>query len=412
MTADPVGTPTRTLIAALVYGGAEFVPACIESLAGLLVPGEVDGLVLDDCSPDAAWSDTIREQCESSGVGYYRSPRNMGIPRNMNLALLHAKDAGYDYVAITNSDVVFPSNLVPSMVSTAASDPTIASVTAWSNHVSSFSLENIDPTRTLGTRAGVDRVSALLEHHFGGRAVDIPVGVGFCMLVPVPMVDAVGLFDPIFGRGYCEEVDWCLRAKEFGFRNVLAPSSFVYHIGNATTKTVGVLEHWETSDPANEAIIDVRYPEYRTQLVEWDRASTLDDLCAEATTELVLRARGSTATSWRSRRSRGRIATTRRGSCCHPTPPNARCSPPRVASRRRCGSTAHPCSTSWRRGSGHDRRRSWCATGVLVPATSVRPPRHATSRSSTPTAIPSSRRRAARPRTPGPSVTGRADSSR
>ena len=289
MTADPVGTPTRTLIAALVYGGAEFVPACIESLAGLLVPGEVDGLVLDDCSPDAAWSDTIREQCESSGVGYYRSPRNMGIPRNMNLALLHAQDAGYDYVAITNSDVVFPSNLVPSMVSTAASDPTIASVTAWSNHVSSFSLENIDPTRTLGTRAGVDRVSALLEHHFGGRAVDIPVGVGFCMLVPVPMVDAVGLFDPIFGRGYCEEVDWCLRAKEFGFRNVLAPSSFVYHIGNATTKSVGVLEHWETSDPANEAIIDVRYPEYRTQLVEWDRASTLDDLCAEATTELVLR---------------------------------------------------------------------------------------------------------------------------
>ena len=109
MTADPSRMPTRTLIAALVYGGAEFVPACIDSLAGLLVPGEVDALVLDDCSPDAAWSDTIRVQCESVGVGYYRSPRNMGIPRNMNLALLHAASAGYDYVAITNSDVVFPS---------------------------------------------------------------------------------------------------------------------------------------------------------------------------------------------------------------------------------------------------------------------------------------------------------------
>ena len=103
--------------------------------------------MLDDCSPDAAWSATVREQCEASGVGYYRSPRNMGIPRNMNLALLHAADAGYDYVAITNSDVVFPSNLVSSMVSTAASDPSIASVTAWSNHVSSFSLENVGPRR-------------------------------------------------------------------------------------------------------------------------------------------------------------------------------------------------------------------------------------------------------------------------
>lgn len=280
--------PSRTLVAALVYGGAEFVPACIDSLAGLLVPGAVDALVLDDCSPDAAWSDTIREQCEGSGVGYYRSPRNMGIPRNMNLALLHAASAGYDYVAITNSDVVFPSNLVHSMVSTAASDPSIASVTAWSNHVSSFSLENVDPSRTLGTRGSVDRISAVMEAHFQGRAVDIPVGVGFCMLIPVPMVNAVGLFDPIFGRGYCEEVDWCLRAQQFGYRNVLAPSSFVYHIGNATTKTVGVLEHWETSDPANEAIIDLRYPKYRARLLDWDRESTLDELRAEAAAELVL----------------------------------------------------------------------------------------------------------------------------
>ncbi len=280
--------PTRTLVAALVYGGAEFVPACIDSLAGLLVPGEVDALVLDDCSPDAAWSETVREQCETSGVGYYRSPRNMGIPRNMNLALLHAASAGYDYVAITNSDVVFPSNLVSSMVATAASDPSIASVTAWSNHVSSFSLQNVDSSSTLATRSSVDRVSAVLDGHFRGRAVDLPVGVGFCLLIPVAMVDAVGLFDPIFGRGYCEEVDWCLRAKQFGYRNVLAPSTFVYHIGNATTKTVGVLEHWETSDPANEAIIDLRYPRYRAELEEWGDRPTLQDLWAEAAAELVL----------------------------------------------------------------------------------------------------------------------------
>jgi hypothetical protein len=212
----------------------------------------------------------------------------MGIPRNMNLALLHAASAGYDYVAITNSDVVFPSNLVSSMVSTATSDPSIASVTAWSNHVSSFSLKNVDSSRTLGTRSSVDRVSTVLADHFRDRAVEIPVGVGFCMLIPVAMVDAVGLFDPIFGRGYCEEVDWCLRAKQFGYRNVLAPSAFVYHIGNATTKTVGVLEHWETSDPANEAIIDLRYPRYRAELQQWADQPMLEDLCEEAAAELVL----------------------------------------------------------------------------------------------------------------------------
>ena len=71
-----------------------------------------------------------------------------------------------------------------------------------------------------GTHERIDRVSLLLESHFVGRPFDIPVGVGFCMLVPVAIVHEVGLLDPIFGRGYCEEVDWCLRAKEFGYRNV------------------------------------------------------------------------------------------------------------------------------------------------------------------------------------------------
>jgi len=193
--------PARTLVGVLVYGGAEFVPECLDSAARLVVPGEVDVLVLDDCSPDVEWSRTIAERCAASGIGYYRSPRNMGIPRNMNLALLRAVAERYDYVAVTNSDVIFPSNLVPAMVATAQSDPAIASVTAWSNEASSFSIENVDPSGTFVSTESVDRVSTLFERHFRGRAVDLPVGVGFCMLMPVPMVDTVGLFDPIFGRG-------------------------------------------------------------------------------------------------------------------------------------------------------------------------------------------------------------------
>jgi len=288
VTGAPAQRSSRTLVAILVYGGEEFVPACIESVARLVIPGEVDALVLDDCSVDEQWSFGLRAQCAALGVGYYRSPRNMGIPRNMNLALLHGASAAYDYVVIANSDVVFPANLVSGLVSTVQADPAIASVTAWSNQVSSFSLVNLDPAEMLGSRERIDRVSLLLEAHFAGRPVEIPVGVGFCMLVPVAMVREVGLLDPIFGRGYCEEVDWCLRAKEFGYRNVLAPSAFVYHIGNATTKTVGILEHWETSDPANEAIIDLRYPTYRADLTAWDGRTMLEDLRAEAATQLVL----------------------------------------------------------------------------------------------------------------------------
>lgn len=280
---------TRTLVTILVYGGADFVPACLDSAACLPGLGEsVDVLVLDDCTPDAAWSDGIRAQCDRLGLGFYRSPCNLGIPRAMTLALRRGEHAGYDYTIICNSDVVFPANLVSGLSAVAASDPTIASVTAWSNHVSSFSLENDDPDQHYASQEQVDRISRLLEAHFGHRAVDIPVGVGFCMLVPTPMARRVGVFDPIFGRGYCEEVDWCLRARRMGLRNVLAPGVFVYHIGNATTKEIGVLDPSWASVPANEAIVDLRYPEYRDLLEDYDRRVLLENLRAEGARVLVL----------------------------------------------------------------------------------------------------------------------------
>src|SRR5690606_15107546 len=147
-------------------------PACLDSAARLPGLGDtVDVLVIDDCSPDAAWSDEVRAQCERLGLGFYRSPRNLGIPRAMTLALRRGEDAGYDHTIICNSDVVFPSNLVSGLTAVAASDATIASVTAWSNHVSSFSLENDVPERHCSSQEQVDRISRLLEAHFEARAV-------------------------------------------------------------------------------------------------------------------------------------------------------------------------------------------------------------------------------------------------
>ena len=105
--------PWRVLIALLVYNGEEFVGPCLSSLARL-DPGvhAADILVLDDASPNPGWSDGCREMTTDLGFGYYRTPRNLGIPRNMNLGMLRAVDAGYDAVVLLNSDTIVPSNLI------------------------------------------------------------------------------------------------------------------------------------------------------------------------------------------------------------------------------------------------------------------------------------------------------------
>jgi GT2 family glycosyltransferase len=278
------------LVALLVYNGREFVPRTIQSAARLKGECKLDVLVLDDCSPEAGWSDELRELCTSSGVGYYRSPRNLGIPRNMNLGLLRCLSAGYDYVLILNSDTILPKSLVDVLVGVVEANENVGSVTAWSNSVSIYSLPNEDPDTLLSNQDVVDWLSDCLGGEFGPQGVVIPAAVGFCMLIPARVIREVGLFDPVFGRGYCEELDWCLRSQARGYKNLLAPNTFVYHMGSATTRTAGLLARGETTVAAHEKIIDWRYPLFRQQVAAFGSADIRDRMITAGCRRIVLSA--------------------------------------------------------------------------------------------------------------------------
>jgi GT2 family glycosyltransferase len=286
--------PKRVLVALLVYNGRAFVPRAVESAARLQTISAqtvgthtVDVVVFDDASPDPGWTAELGGLCASLQVGFYSTPRNLGIPRNMNLGLLRAEMAGYDYVVILNSDVIVPLNMVDAMVAVAVADPAIGSVTAWSNNVSIFSLPNDDSDHHLADAPTVDAVSEAMQSEFGTTAVDLPTGVGFCMMMSRHAIDEVGLFDPVFGRGYCEEVDWCQRAVQQGLRNVLSPGAFVFHMGSATNREAGILAPGEKTVHTNEAIIDLRYPAYRERLAAWSQSGAIEPVVARGLRRLV-----------------------------------------------------------------------------------------------------------------------------
>ena len=281
----------RVLFAITVYNGRDFVPACLRSAAAMApVDTEVDLIVLDDASPEPGFSAEIEALCSDLGVQYYRTPRNLGIPRNVNMGLLRAMDAGYDYVVIANSDVIFSERLTDSLMATALSDPTIGSVTSWSNNVSMFSLPNEDPDRFVSSQATVNWLGDVLRSTFEDQPIDIPAGISFSFMVPVPVLREVGLMDPIFGRGYCEETDWSLRSLSMGYRIVLSPSSFTYHRGGGTNVAAGLVSDGHTTVPEHEEIIDMRWPEFRSQVGDFVAAGALDAARARAAAALIQRA--------------------------------------------------------------------------------------------------------------------------
>jgi GT2 family glycosyltransferase len=280
--------PPRILFAITVYNGRSFVPACLASAMRLdQTSADLDVLVLDDASPEPGWSAELGALCHDLGIQYYCSPRNLGIVRNVNLGLLRALSEGYDFVIISNSDVLYPQNLVESLLAVVATDESIASATAWSNNVSAYSLPNDDPDANLSDPDVVDWVSASLAGQFGTAAVDIPAGISFCILIRVSTLGRIGMMDPVFGRGYCEETDWSLRSLGAGYRLVLAPSAFVYHRGRGSTVEAGMISGGHTTVPANEAIIDLRYPLFRSQVGAFLSSDILPTLIKDGTTRIL-----------------------------------------------------------------------------------------------------------------------------
>ena len=283
-------TGPRVLLAITAYNGEAFIGRTLDSAMRIdHGDAELDVMVLDDASPAPGFSGRLASMCEQRGIGYYRTPRNLGIPRNVSLGLLTAVQQGYDHVIISNSDVVYPRNLLSQMLRAVAHDG-VGSVTAWSNNVSLYSLRNDDPDRFLADQERVDWLSETLAGHFQDAVLDIPAGISFCILVPTAVVRDVGVMDPVFGRGYCEETDWSLRSMQAGYRVALATGTFVYHAGRGSNLDAGLVTSRHTSVPDNEAIIDLRYPDFRDEVRAWVRQGALKRASRVAADAIMRRA--------------------------------------------------------------------------------------------------------------------------
>ena len=113
-------------------------------------------------------------------------------------------------------------------------------------------------------------IDAIAAKANAGRIIDIPNGTGFCLYITRECLDAVGLLSEDFYRGYVEDVDFCLRARARGFRNVCAPSIYVGHAGS---KSFG--QEKRALVVRNYAVLDRRYPTYHAETAAFDFADPL-----------------------------------------------------------------------------------------------------------------------------------------
>ena len=243
-----------------VYGGLEYTERCLESVvrhAGGHVPIEL--LVIDDASPELPireFVDRFATRAASFPITVLHNPENLGFVRTVNRGL---REATGD-VVILNSDTAVTDGWLDRLAAAAAL-PDVATVTPLTSHGSICTLPAsvIDAFALDGANPRIDECATFVRDHSLGLLPEVITGVGFCMYVTRQSLDLCGLLDEdTFGRGYGEEVDFCLRASRVGLRHLVEDSTFVYHRGGVSFGD-GQSAGWSRSS----AIIDARYPFFR-----------------------------------------------------------------------------------------------------------------------------------------------------
>ncbi|MEM6477872.1 MAG: glycosyltransferase, partial [Pseudomonadota bacterium] len=241
--------------------------------APVSAPARLRVVLVDDGSDEAgmaamlrSWAETMAGRFDVTLITHHTARGFIGA---VNAAFDRLMAVGHGGpVVLLNSDAFVPAGWLPRLLAP-LSDPAIASVTPFSNaaEIASAPLICRNVALAPGLAARIDAVAAGLPD----EPVIAPTGVGFCMALGARWWRANPRFDPVFGRGYGEEVDWCQRAARRGGQSVIVPNLFVEHRAGASFPSAekrALLER-------NGARITARYPGYDAQVQAFIAADPL-----------------------------------------------------------------------------------------------------------------------------------------
>jgi GT2 family glycosyltransferase len=236
-----------------IYRGREESLACIDSVLATLTCSNAYLVVVDDATDDSGLAAALDAFAAAGRIRLIRNTENLGFVHSVNSGL--ALNPTHDAV-ILNSDTLVFADWLTRLREAAYSGPRVGTATPLSNNGSIASYPNpaggpIDPS----VGAAMDTLAKSLH---AGESIKIPVGVGFCLYLRRDCLSETGSLDAgVFGKGYGEEVDFCLRARRRGWSHRLAADVFVYHAGGLSfgNRRTRLLER-------SQRLLNLRHPGY------------------------------------------------------------------------------------------------------------------------------------------------------
>ena len=216
------------------YNALEDTMRCVASIRRTTDPRYTDVLIQDDASPDVVMPELIGPACQ-------RNPQNLGFPGNCNAGAARATG---DLLMFINQDV------------TVAQPGWDTRLREW--FVSTPEMGIAGPTllfpdgRVQSVGGAFDcfcqpyhEALGMLNPYWEAIHTPRPVGwiTGAALAIRAELWHQLGGFDTVYGRGYFEDVDLCVRAQVAGYEVWHLPGIIMTHRVGSTGGNPQMLEN-------------------------------------------------------------------------------------------------------------------------------------------------------------------------
>lgn len=233
----------RITIALLNWNNANETLECLYSLQNVREP-QFQVLVVDNGSSDDSLFqiNTFKNRINDFDVIVAQNDKNLGFAGGCNVALNWAIKNNQDYVLLLNNDTTVKQNFLEELLKHAEKHENVAFF------VPSIFFQDRPSLVWFGGEAHLDwrkmHQSAISELHLKPLPQDaasrsIEFASGCAMFCRVKALQEIGGFDSDYFL-YWEDVEFSLKARQYGWNIRWVPSAHIYHKVSATTKKQGV----------------------------------------------------------------------------------------------------------------------------------------------------------------------------
>jgi GT2 family glycosyltransferase len=233
---EAIATSPKVSIVILNWNSYQVTRECLLSLEKmdytnyevvLVDNGSVDG------SPDRLAQDFPQ-------IRVFKNGKNLGFTGGNNVGLRDALARGTDYLLLLNNDTIVAPNFLNELMRVTEREPAAG--------LANPKILYCEPADRIWYAGGAYKRGWSFAKHFGVRRIDkgqydqareVTFVTGCALLVKAAIAEKIGILDDTLFLGF-EDLDWCVRARDAGFKAYYVPSAVIWHKeGYDTKKNLG-----------------------------------------------------------------------------------------------------------------------------------------------------------------------------